>query len=161
MRPPPRRSPSRGPYDEDVTDTLRDTQDLAEDARQLLAEIDRDVPGAAQINADCRPPVDVFETTAGLEVLVDVPGVPADSLRVAVRRSTLLIVGAKLIAPSEAARYHLAERSYGRFARAVRLSGAFDAARAKALTRGGQLRITLPRLEERRGRVLRIPVERE
>jgi HSP20 family molecular chaperone IbpA len=143
-----------------VTDTLRDTQDLAEDARQLLAEIDRDVPGAAQINADCRPPIDVFETTAGLEVLVDVPGVPADSLRVAVRRSTLLIVGAKQIASPEAARYHLAERSYGRFARAVRLSGAFDAARATALTRGGQLRITLPRLEDRRGRVLRIPVER-
>lgn len=139
---------------------MRDAQELAEDARQLLAEIDRDVPGAAQINADCRPPIDVFETTAGLEVLVDVPGVPADSLRVAVRRSTLLIVGAKMTAASEAARYHLAERSHGRFARAVRLSGAFDAAGATAITRAGQLRITLPRLEERRGRVLRIPVER-
>jgi HSP20 family protein len=145
-----------------VTDTLRDTQDLAEDARQLLAEIDRDVPGAARINADCRPPIDVFETTAGLEVVVDVPGVPADSLRVVVRRSTLLIVGAKMTGGADrASRYHIAERSYGRFARAVRLAGAFDAARARAITQTGQLRITLPRLDDRRGQVLRIPVERE
>lgn len=144
-----------------VTDTMRDTQELAEDARQLLAEIDRDVAGAAQITADCRPPVDVYETASGLEVLVDVPGVPPDSLRIAVRRSTLLIVGAKLATASTAARYHLAERSYGRFARAVRLTGAFDATGARARTRAGQLRITLPRLQERRGRVLRIPVEPE
>jgi HSP20 family protein len=145
-----------------VTNTLRESQDLAEDARQLLAEIDRDVPGAARINADCRPPIDVFETTAGLEVVVDVPGVPADSLRVVVRRSTLLIVGAKMIGSAErTSRYHIAERSYGRFARAVRLAGAFDAGEAKAVTHTGQLRITLPRLDERRGQVLRIPVERE
>lgn len=144
-----------------VIDTARDTQELAEDARQLLAEIDRDVPGAAQITADCRPPVDVYETASGIEVLVDVPGVPAESLRIVVRRSTLLIVGAKLAASSPAARFHLAERSYGRFARAVRLTGAFDGTRSRALTRAGQLRITLPRLDERRGRVLRIPVEHE
>ena len=128
----------------------------------MLAEIDREVPGAAQVNADCRPPLDMFETTAGLEVVVDVPGVPAESLRVAVRRSTLLVVGAKLISGSDpAARFHVAERSYGRFARAVRLCGAFDAAGARAVTQAGQLRISLPRLEDRRGRVLRIPVVSE
>jgi len=143
-----------------VNDTYPGAGDLAEDARQLLAEIDRDVPGAAQINADCRPPLDVFETAAGIEIVVDVPGVPRESVRVMVRRSTLLIVGAKLTAGVDrTARFHLAERSYGRFARVVRLSGAFDAARARAVSRAGQLRITLPRLEDRRGRVLRIPVE--
>jgi HSP20 family protein len=137
----------------------RDTQELTEDARQLLAELDREVPGAAQTNTDCRPPVDVIETSSGLEVVVDVPGVPADSLRVAIRRNTLLIVGAKLTTIPDAARYHLAERSYGRFARVVRLDGAFDAARTRARAAAGQLRITLPRLDDRRGRILRIPVE--
>lgn len=136
--------------------------ELAEDARRLLAEIERDVPGAAAITADCRPPLDVLETATALEIVVDVPGVPPDSIRIAVRRSTLLIVGAKLaLTLDRQARFHLAERSYGRFARAVRLTGAFDAARARASTHGGQLRIVLPRLEERRGRVLTIPVTRE
>ncbi|MEO7192493.1 MAG: Hsp20/alpha crystallin family protein [Vicinamibacterales bacterium] len=136
--------------------------DLAEDARRLLVEIDRDVPGAAAITADCRPALDVLETATSLEVLVDVPGVPPESLRVAVRRSTLLVVGAKLnLSADSSARTHLAERSYGRFARAVRLSGAFDASRARAAVHSGQLRITLPRVEDRRGRVLNIAVERE
>jgi HSP20 family protein len=136
--------------------------DLAEDARQLLSEIAREVPGAAAVSADCRPPLDVLETADALEVLVDVPGVAPDSLRIAVRRSTLLIVGAKLAGPADPQiRFHLAERSYGRFARAVRLTGAFDAARARAIVKAGLLRVILPRLEDRRGRVLHIAVERE
>lgn len=135
--------------------------ELAEDARRLLAEIEREIPGAATVTADCRPPLDVIETASALEVVVDVPGVPAESLRVVVRRSTLLIVGAKLAAPVDRlTRFHLAERSYGRFARAVRLTGAFDAARAHAVTTGGELRVVLPRLEERRGGALTIPVTR-
>jgi HSP20 family protein len=136
--------------------------DLAEDARRLLVEIDQEVPGAAAVTADCRPPLDVLETAEAIEVVVDVPGVPPESLRIAVRRSTLLVVGAKLATPADPnVRFHLAERSYGRFARAVRLAGAFDAARARAVVKGGLLRIVLPRLDDRRGRVMRIAVERE
>jgi HSP20 family protein len=92
---------------------------------------------------------------------VDLPGVQPESIRVAIRRNTLLIVGAKPAAPADpSARFHVAERSYGRFARVVRLSGAFDAARAKAITSAGQLHVTLPRFDDRGDRIFRIPVER-
>jgi HSP20 family protein len=145
-----------------VTDLLhQDAADLAEDARRLLLELDREVPGVASLSAECRPPLDVVETSAAVEVVIDLPGVPASAIRVAIRRSTLLIVGAKQGPPIDSsARFHVAERSYGRFARAVRLGGAFDASRARAVTQGGQLRVILPRLDDRRGRVLVIPVER-
>ena len=133
--------------------------DLAEDARLLLLELDRDTPGIAAVTADCRPPLDVLETPNSVELVIDVPGVPMDSLRVAMRRSTLLVLGAKpLGAQAVKARFHLAERSYGRFARAVRVAGAFDAAAARAVVEAGQLRITLPLLQDRRGRMLTIPV---
>jgi HSP20 family protein len=146
-----------------VADLLsQGANELAEDARRLLQELDREVPGAASITADCRPPLDVLEAANSIEVVIDLPGVSPDSLRVAVRRNTLLVVGAKLAGQVDPnARFHLAERSYGRFARVVRLSGAFDAARARAVMSGGQLRVILPVLADRRGRVLRIPVERE
>lgn len=145
-----------------MTNPFRDgAADLADDARRLLLEIDREVPGAAAVTADCRPPLDVLLTAEAIEVVIDVPGVAPESLRVAVRRNTLLVVGAKLAAPADAqARFHLAERSYGRFARAVRLAGAFDAAHARAVASAGELRVTFPLLEERRGRVLHIAVER-
>lgn len=159
--PPGRTRQRRSPYDVAVSETFIGAADLAEDARQLLAELDKDVPGAAAINTDCRPPVDVFETATAVEIVADVPGVSPESVRVAIRRNTLLIVGAKAAAAVDrTARFHIAERSYGRFARVVRLNGAFDATRASARVQAGQLRITLPRLEERRGRILRIPVER-
>jgi HSP20 family protein len=73
-----------------------------------------------------------------------------------------LVVGVKLTAKGldAARRFHLAERSYGRFARAVRLTGAIDATRAQATAANGQLRVMLPRIEDRRGQVIAIPVAR-
>ncbi len=145
-----------------VTDPLlsQDAADLAEEARRLLIELDRELPAAAAAS-DCRPPIDVFETTDAVEVVVDVPGVSPDLLRVVVRRDTVLVVGVKLPSAADpASRFHLAERSYGHFARAVRLGGAFDANRARARAGGGQLRVVLPRIDDRRGRVLPVKVER-
>ena len=137
----------------------RGIADLTDDARGLLSEIDSQVPGAQALTAECRPPIDVIETATSIEVLVDVPGVSADALRVVLRRDTLLVVGAKLMpAPEQQSRFHLAERSYGRFARAIRLTGAFDASTAKATVAAGQLRVVVPRVDERRGQLIQIPV---
>jgi HSP20 family protein len=139
----------------------QEAADLAEDARRLLTELDRDVPGVAMIGGECRPPTDVMETADAVEVVVDIPGVAIDSLRVAVRRSTVLVVGAKRPPSSiPGSRFHLAERAYGRFARAVRLLSAVDASRSRATVAAGQLRIILPRIEDRRGKVIIVPVER-
>jgi len=140
----------------------REAEDLAEDARLLLEELDQQVPGAAQATGECRPSVDVVDTAAAIEVVMDVPGVPAGALRVSVRDNIVLIAGAK-IAPASPpdARYHVAERSSGHFARGVRLSGAVDASRARAFVEAGLLRIVLPRLDDRRGQRIPIPVTNE
>jgi HSP20 family protein len=141
-------------------DALNDAADLADDARRLLLELDREVPGVAALSGECRPPIDVFETSAAVEVLIDVPGVPPEAIRIAIRRNTLLIVGAKVGAAAKgSSRFHIAERSYGRFARAVRLGGAVDTSRARAVAAGGEVRVILPRMEDRRGRLFLVPVE--
>lgn len=139
---------------------MNEAAQIAEDARHLLEELDRDVEGAVHLSAECRPALDIVETTDATEVIVDVPGVRPNSLRVAIRANTVMIVGAKLVPAAPAnARFHLAERTYGRFARAVRIAGAFDAKRAKAIVQNGLLRIVLPRIEDRRGRLVPIEVE--
>lgn len=138
----------------------KDAVELADDARRLLTELDREVPGVASLNAECRPPLDVLQTASALEIVLDIPGVRPDSIRIAVRRDTLLVVGAKLSPTADGTlRFHLAERSYGRFARAVRISTAVDARHARATASAGELRIVLPNLEDRRGQMLMIPVD--
>jgi len=139
---------------------MREPALIADDARRLLEELDRDIPEAATLSAECRPALDILETTDATEVVVDVPGIRPDSIRVAIRANTVMIVGAKLVPPAPVnARFHLAERTYGRFARAVRVAGAFDANRAKAVVENGLLRVVLPRVEDRRGRLIAIKVE--
>ncbi len=130
-----------------------------DNARHLFELLgDEDLAGA--MSGECVPPVDVVETETSVEIFMDLPGVPAQSVKVLFARGTILIAGQKLATACEhqEAAFHLAERAFGRFARAVRLAGAFDAGRAAATLVAGELRIVLPRIEERRGRQIRIPV---
>ena len=131
----------------------------ADDVRHLFELLgEDDLAGAT--SGECAPPVDVIETVTSVEILMDVAGVPPASVKVLFSRGTILIAGHKAAAACEhrEAAFHLAERTFGRFARAVQLSGAFDAGRATATLANGELRIALPRIEERRGREIRIPV---
>jgi HSP20 family protein len=134
-------------------------RDVDDEVRGLFEGLVHDVMGAGY-TGECSPPLDVVETSAGLEIVMDVAGVTVDSIKVVVAQNTLVIAGRKQ--PSacrhHAAAFHLVERAFGRFARGVRLTGAFDTARADATLRAGELRILLPHLEERRGREIRIHV---
>jgi HSP20 family protein len=135
-------------------------QDLPEDVRKLFdalwGEDDLQRTGGAEYS----PPLDIVETDDSVDVLVDLPGVACDDVQVIVTRGVVLIAGQKRPAACEHhdATFHLAERTFGRFARAVRVDGAFDGANATATLQGGELRIALPRTTDRRGRQIRIPV---
>jgi HSP20 family protein len=110
--------------------------------------------------AECTPPMDVVESDAAIELLLDLPGVAAASVEIVFAQNVLLVTGTKLPAACEhgEAGFHIAERAFGRFARAVSLDGAYDTAHATATLRDGELRVVLPRLDERRGAPIRIPV---
>ncbi len=125
--------------------------------RQWLAETS--APGAA---GEFTPAMDVVETPAGIELVIDVPGIPESALTIGFSQGTLFVAGRKSAGACvhQQAAFHLAERSFGCFVRAIRLIGAFDAGKATATLSAGELRVTLPRIEERRGRDIRIPVNR-
>jgi HSP20 family protein len=137
----------------------RDLRAADDDLRRVLDQL-HDAGAPTGPAADCTPPLDVIETAGAVEVVMDLPGVPADELTVLFVRNTLVVTGRKQPGACEhrGAAFHLAERTFGRFARGVRVAGAFDAGRADATLRAGELRITLPRIEERRRGQLRIPV---
>jgi HSP20 family protein len=133
--------------------------ELDDDLRRLFEQLTGNEARAHA--AECRVPIDVVETPKGIEVVTDLVGVGADDVQVAIARDTLLISGMKRPAGCEHhgdATFHVAERVFGRFTRAVRLTGALDVSRAEATLRAGELRVTVPRIEERRGREHRILV---
>jgi HSP20 family protein len=146
-----------------------ETRDLAGDLRQLFADLDATLqPEHRVYSGECHPALDVLETQNGVEVIVDLAGVPSQGIRILFRGDTLVIAGEKGPGPpvsrsgadsaSSEPTFHLVEREFGRFARAVRLTGAFDVSRARASLTGGELTIVLPRLADRRGQPHIIPL---
>jgi HSP20 family protein len=144
---------------EPMTPLYIERDEVTDEVRRLVEAIWRDFePG--QTAAECSPPLDVLETDHAIEVLMDLPGVPREDIHVVFANNVLIIAGRKLPPAcdhSEAA-FHLAERAFGRFARAVSLEGAFESANATATVTNGELRVSLPRIAERRGGHIRIPV---
>jgi HSP20 family protein len=140
----------------------QDPSDLSQEVRRLFDDLARRRPDRRPyVSGECSPTLDVLETERTVEVVVDVPGIPADSLRVLIKNAIVLVVGEKDRAePSRTpTSYHLVERDFGRFARAVHLHTAVDASQARATLAHGELRIALPKLTERRGREILVPVE--
>lgn len=149
------RSLSRLPISSDVGD-------VSHDVRRLFDELSRQRPERRhQIPGECLPLLDVFETHDAFDLLLDVPGVQAANIRILVKAGVVIVAGEK-DRPDQSARghasFHLVERDFGRFARAVRVHAAIDAAGATATLKDGELRVRLPKIDDRRGHGILVPV---
>ena len=136
---------------------------LADDVHRLLDDLAKRRADRRHVVAgECMPVVDVFETDKTVEIVVDLPGVAADAVRILFKAGVLLIVGEKErpdLTKRGPASFHLVERDFGRFARAVKVNAAIDGAQARARLANGELRVVLPRVTERRGAGLLVPIE--
>jgi HSP20 family protein len=137
-----------------------ESRELTEDVRALFEDLAASLQHEQRAySGDCHPTLDVLESDDAIEVVVDVSGVAANALRVLFRDGVLVVAGEKAPAPvGEDQTFHLVEREFGRFARAVRLTGSFDVQQARAAVQDGELTVVLPKLIDRRGQGHRIPV---
>jgi len=139
-----------------------DVGDLGHEVRRLFEDLAKRRPDRRHmVSGECLPLFDVYETERTIEIVLDVPGVTAPSVRILIKSGVVLVVGEK--ERPEASRgpasFHLVERDFGRFARAVRVHAAFDAAHVRARLKDGELRIVLPKVQERRGRDILVAIE--
>lgn len=143
--------------------SLDQPADLANDVQRLLEDLARRRPDRRQlVVGECMPVVDVFETDKSVEIVVDLPGVAPEALRILFKSGVLLIVGEKErpdLSKRGPASFHLVERDFGRFARAVRINAAIDGAQARARLVNGELRVVLPRIADRRGAGVLVPID--
>jgi HSP20 family protein len=130
-----------------------ESQELADHIRALFDDLAAGLQHHQRaLSGECHPSLDVLETDTAIEIVLDVSGVPREAMRVLFRSGVVIIAGEKAPEPASADHtFHLVEREFGRFARVVRLSGAFDVEGASATVREGELHIWLPKLTERRG----------
>jgi HSP20 family protein len=140
-----------------------ESAELADDIRELFQDLASTLRHDLRAySGECHPSLDVVETDTAMEVVIDVSGVPKEALRVLIREGVLIIAGEKAPPLSKGEQtFHLVEREFGRFARAVRLTGAFDLANSRARLAHGELTVVLPKMTDRRGRAHRIPISTE
>ena len=84
--------------------------DLAADVEQLLEDLARKRPDRRQLVAgECMPVVDVFETERAVEIVLDLPGVGPEAVRILFKQGVVLIVGAVFfLAPTQPASFLMA-----------------------------------------------------
>lgn len=103
------------------------------------------------------PACDVSEDKENLRIVLDLPGVRPEEVKISLENHILTIRGEKRQVTEESNdRWHRYERAYGSFKRAFTLPATVDAERIQAAAEPGVLTLTLPKSEQAKPR--EIPV---
>ena len=127
----------------------RDVDKLQEEIEELFADLWQ-VPRFSGLRHGFRPNVDCFHTDEphALTVVVELPGVEAQSVRVVAGERLLVIAGERKRPQVPGRVYQQVEIEYGPFQRQVRLVEDVDPERARARFEHGVLTIELPVVEQ-------------
>jgi HSP20 family protein len=97
------------------------------------------------------PAMDLAETEDELVLTADLPGMSEEDIAIEVKDNVLAISGERKDERRESGRgFHRAERSFGRFSRALSLPRGVDAQRVSARFDQGVLEVHIPKPEERK-----------
>ena len=105
-------------------------------------------------------PLEIYETGDEVKVVAELPGVEEKDVSVELAGNVLTLRGEKKSAEERKDQgYHLAERRYGTFSRALRLPFEVEADKVAAVFRNGVLTVTMPKPAELQQQVKRIEVK--
>ncbi len=138
-------------------DPWRELTSFREAINRLFDEtVARRFPGFGE----WKPSVDVVDKGAEFVVRADLPGYSPENVEINVQENAVSIRGeVKEEREAKKGEYHVRERSYGTFARALPLPVPIKPDLARATFKNGVLEITLPKEEIAKGRTLRIDTE--
>jgi HSP20 family protein len=107
------------------------------------------------------PAVDVCESADAVCVRMELPGVSANQIKIALNNDKIRICGEKKRrkARQRIVSHLCSERSYGRFNRVMPLRWTISVKDSSAVLRDGVLLIRLPKIKDRRGSEHIIPIQ--
>ena len=144
-----------------MTGRRRDVDDLRDEIQELFADLWQ-VPRFSGLRLGFRPNVDCFHTDEphALTVVIELPGVDAQSVRVVAGERVLVVAGERRRPQVPGRVYQQMEIEYGPFQRQIRLAEDVDPEKAHARFERGVLTIELPVVEQAHAGRFRITVER-
>jgi HSP20 family protein len=105
------------------------------------------------------PKIELGETDKALTVSAELPGLTEKVVQVEIAHGVLTVRGEKRAERTDAGRY-FSERFYGAFERQIPLDGVVEE-KAEASFKDGILTITIPKSDEARSNVKRIPISKQ
>ncbi len=117
--------------------------------------------GVATSASSWDPNVDLLDDGDKIRVLIELPGVEAQDVRVTIRGRVLTVRGAKKgrIRSREGIRFFCMERYFGSFVKTVSLPRPVNTHQARTVLKNGLLEIVLPRVPDQREKEYEIPVK--
>jgi HSP20 family protein len=106
--------------------------------------------GKPETEPEWKPAIALWEGRNEVRIVVDLPGVERDEVRVAVSRGMLELTGIRVLRPTEddSLKLRYAEHPYGKFRRTMPLPHGAKVEQLKAEMKGGVLELRIPREAE-------------
>lgn len=144
--------------------TMRRRNDGIQNLRRLSSALDEAFGGwplgqglEGSITSAWVPACDIFEDHDGIKIVMEVPGVKPDDIKLQIENNMLTIRGEKRqVAEEKADRVHRYERSYGSFERTFSLPSTVDSDKIEADVSDGVLSVILPKSEKARPREIEV-----
>lgn len=154
-------------HDETAQPKGRTEHPLAELQRQMnqvfenfWGRMDRPLAGFDWPFGEQMPRSDVVETSEGIEVTIELPGMEQKDVEVSLAGDTLTIKGEKKVERQDEKKgYYVSERSYGSVYRTIPLPSGVDTEKADASFKNGVLTVKIPHSPEAKARAKRIEVK--
>jgi len=126
------------------------------DLKAVEEEFDRLAGRAFSRNAWV-PPLDVRENEERFEVTMDLPGLRPEQVSVTFEDGMLSVTGRRELASDDRGEtWHRIERSYGTFARSIRLPQTADTEGIEASFDNGVLTVGVPKVEQAKPRTIEV-----
>ncbi|HUL85963.1 MAG TPA: Hsp20/alpha crystallin family protein [Actinomycetota bacterium] len=130
-------------------DPFRDVKAVEDDLDKLM--------GRAYARNTWVPALDVRESDDRFELTLDLPGIEPDDVNVSYEDGMLTVTGKRGFAEgTKGETWHRIERSFGTFARSVRLPRTADAEKIEAAFDKGVLTIAVPKAEAAKPRTIEV-----
>ena len=135
---------------------------IQSEVNKLFDVLLKDTGAEGEGAAPWLPSIDICESDDEVVVRCELPGVPLRSLKLNARGTDLILSGEKSgRRPTEEVKYHCMERASGAFRRVVHLPPMINTREARAVLLNGVLTVLFPKVTNRRGEEVAIPIVEE